>query len=378
MSSSNVLSIPLPKFSLWEKIKNKRPLISFDLEVTARCNNDCNHCYINLPAGDIGAKDQELSLQEIDELADEAVSLGALWCLITGGEPLLRKDFTEIYLTLKRKGLLVSVFTNANLINEDHIELFKKYPPRDIEVSVYGVTEDTYERVTKKPGTFEAFKRGLELILDNGIPLRLKAMVMRSNLSEFSEIANFCRQYTKDYFRFDPFLHKRLDGDEFRNKGIVSERLSPQEIIFVERNDPDRSSALYNSCEKLIIPDLKSNTSRHLFQCGAGVGNATIGYNGFLRLCTSLNHPNCVYDLRKGNLIDAWHNFVPKVREMQSHRQDYLEKCNVCPLINLCIWCPAHAYLENGELDAPVDYFCKVAHAREQEFSKHNIDEMFI
>jgi len=79
----------------------------------------------------------------------EAVELGAFWCLITGGEPLLRKDFADIYLCLKNKGLLVSVFTNATLLNRDHIELFKKYPPRDIEVSVYGVTPETYESVTR-------------------------------------------------------------------------------------------------------------------------------------------------------------------------------------------------------------------------------------
>jgi len=55
--------------------------------------NDCRHCYIGLPAGDQEARRKELSLAEIDRIAGEAVSLGALWCLVTGGEPLLREDF---------------------------------------------------------------------------------------------------------------------------------------------------------------------------------------------------------------------------------------------------------------------------------------------
>jgi len=59
--------------------------LSFDLEVTARCNNNCRHCYINLPAGDVEAKQKELSLAEISDIADQAVALGALSCLITGG-----------------------------------------------------------------------------------------------------------------------------------------------------------------------------------------------------------------------------------------------------------------------------------------------------
>ena len=203
MSEDMVSSIPLSRFSLWEKMGNKRVLSAFEMEVTARCNNNCVHCYINLPAGDRGAKDKELSLEEIKEIVDEAVSLGALWCLITGGEPLLREDFFRIYLYLKKKGLLASVFTNATLITEEHVRLFKKYPLRDVEVSVYGVTEETYERVTRTPGSFAAFIRGLTLLMGNGIKVRLKAMVMRSNVHEFPEIIHFCREKTKDYFRFD-------------------------------------------------------------------------------------------------------------------------------------------------------------------------------
>ena len=139
-------TLEIQQFPLWDKVKDKRLPLSFDLEVTARCNNDCRHCYINLPAGDRAARAKELSLAEISRIADEAVSLGVVWCLITGGEPLLRDDFCDLYLALKRKGLLLSVFTNATLINEEHIRLFKRYPPRDIEVSVYGVAQETYER----------------------------------------------------------------------------------------------------------------------------------------------------------------------------------------------------------------------------------------
>jgi len=244
VSKDIVSSIPLSRFSLWEKMGNKRVLSAFEMEVTARCNNKCRHCYINLPAGDKVAQKKELSFDEIREIVDESVSLGALWCLITGGEPLLREDFSRIYLYLKKKGLLVSVFTNATLITEEHIRLFKKYPLRDIEVSVYGVTEETYEGVTRTPGSFAAFIRGLTLLMENGIKVRLKAMIMRSNVHQFPEIIHFCREKTKDYFRFDPFIHLRYDGDPVRNEEIKSQRLSPQEIVSLERSDPERFEVL--------------------------------------------------------------------------------------------------------------------------------------
>ena len=165
MSQPFVTSTSLPSFRLWEKLEARRAPLSFELEVTARCNNDCRHCYINRPAGDREARARELSLPEIEAIAGEAASLGAVWCLITGGEALLREDFFEIYLALKRLGLLVSVFTNACLVTREHLALFTKYPPRDLEVTVYGVTPETYERVTRRPGSFAAFRRGLDLLL---------------------------------------------------------------------------------------------------------------------------------------------------------------------------------------------------------------------
>jgi radical SAM protein with 4Fe4S-binding SPASM domain len=358
-------SVSLPEFALWKRMENQRNIISFDLELTARCNNNCRHCYINLPANDKKAKNQELSLAQIKKIADQAVSLGALWCLITGGEPFLRKDFFEVYLYLKKIGLLVSVFTNATLITQEHIKFFKKYPAREIEVTVYGTTQETYEKVTQTCGSFAAFRRGLNLLLDNGIKVRLKAMALRSNIHELPDIAAFCRQRTKDYFRFDPLLHLRFDRDSKKNKMIKSERLGAQEIVFIEKSDPERFSALKKGCDKLINPEMEHVNCNHLFHCGIGMGNFTVGYNGYFRLCSSLWQTDCLYNLKNGSLLEAWQSFVPKVRDMRSDQKEFLDKCRKCPIINLCLWCPAHSYLESGKLDTPIDYFCEVAHARQ-------------
>ncbi|MFA4888724.1 MAG: radical SAM protein [Candidatus Omnitrophota bacterium] len=370
MNKPFISHLPLPEFSLWEKKKRNRNLASFDLEITARCNNNCRHCYINLPAQDKKAKSQELTLEQIKNIVDQAVELGAVWCLITGGEPFLRADFTDIYLYLKRKGLLVSVFTNATLITEEHTLFFKKYPPRDIEVSVYGVTKDTYERTSRRPGSFEAFMRGLNLLLENGVKVRFKAMVLNSNAAELPEIAQFCRVRTKDYFRFDPFLHLRFDGDSERNAQIRSERLSPGDIVEIEKADSRRFMALEKDCDTLINPELSHTNCNRLFYCGTGNGSFTVSYDGFFRLCSSLWHPDCIYDLKKGTLKEAYQRFVLKVRDMRSDNKEFLSQCRKCEIFNLCLWCPAHAYLETGRMDSPVKYFCDVAHARAEAILK--------
>jgi radical SAM protein with 4Fe4S-binding SPASM domain len=364
LTSDFISATTLPKFELWQRMGNRHVPFSFDLELTARCNNNCRHCYINLPANDARARERELTLAEIDRIAGQAVDLGALWCLLTGGEPLLRRDFADIYLLLKKKGLLVSVFTNACLVTETHVRLFQMYPPRDIEATVYGATEQTYERVTRRPGSYKAFRRGLDLLIQGGVKVRLKAMAIRSNVNDMAAIAHLSRSLTKDFYRFDPLLHLRYDGDMARNGEIISERLSPEEIAAVEQSDPERADALEKACGQLSSCDPSGQGCTHLFHCGAGVDAFSVGYDGAFRLCASLNRPDCTANLRQVSLKDAWENLVPRVRALESDNQDFREHCRVCPLVNLCLWCPANAFMEVGRMDGRSEYFCQVARAR--------------
>jgi radical SAM protein with 4Fe4S-binding SPASM domain len=357
-------AIEVNQFPLWNKLSARRAPLSFDIEITARCNLNCAHCYINLPANDKTAKSKELTKEEILSIAGEAAKMGAVWCLVTGGEPLLRDDFPDIYMGLKRLGLLISVFTNATLIDKEHIALFKKYPPRDIEITVYGVTKKTFKAVTRKSGSFEIFINGLDALMKNNVNIRLKAMAMQANMHEQQAIADFCRIRTKDYYRFDPQLHLRFDGNRKRNEEIRAQRLTPEQIVQLENSDDQRINAMKKNCDTLMNEEFSHYGCDHLFHCGAGNGSFTISYDGRFRLCSSLWANGTTYDLRKGTLTDAWKNFVPRVRDLRSRRKEFLETCRKCALVNLCLWCPAHAHLETGALDGTTPYFCEVAHKR--------------
>ena len=366
--------IEIHDFALWDKKKKQtHPLYSFDLELTARCNLNCRHCYINLPANDLQAKAAELSLGEIEDIANQALDLGAMWVLLTGGEPLLRSDFAEIYMMLKRKGLLVSVFTNATLIRDEHITLFKKYPPRDIEVTIYGSRYEVYEAVTRMQGSFAAFQRGLNALDDAGVKVRLKAMALRSNLSDMDAITAFGQHYTKDFYRFDPVLHLRYDRDPLRNTEIISERLTPEEIVRLERSDQARTDAMEKDHDDYFIDAYKHRVDNHLFHCGTGNGTFTVGYDGTFRLCSSLVAPSTTTNLRNVSLREAWEDFVPIVRDMRTENMELLNTCGKCPIVNLCMNCPAHAYLETGRMDAVIPYFCQVAHARAEALQSNYI-----
>jgi radical SAM protein with 4Fe4S-binding SPASM domain len=365
---SFVVNTPLPSFGLWDELERKNIPASFELELTARCNNDCRHCYINLPAGDRAARARELSLDEVVALADQAIELGALWCLLTGGEPLLRPDFTEIYVALKRRGLLVSLFTNACLIRQEHVDLFRRYPPRDIEITMYGASREAYERVTRTPGSFDAFMRGIRVLEQGGVRARHKTIALRSNIDEFAAMAAFGRAHTKDYFRFDFLLHLRYDRDAERNAEICAERLVYEEIAAAELSDEERAGALRRECRLAAASDVPAEPGR-IFQCGVGQG-FTIGYDGLLRLCSSLWHPDYVADVRREPLAAAWRRLVSKARAARTRDVAFLERCGVCRLTDLCLYCPAHLYLENGSLTQPTDDFCEGARARALVFGE--------
>ncbi|MBD3376035.1 hypothetical protein GF406_13445 [candidate division KSB1 bacterium] len=264
---------------------------------------------------------------------------------------------------LKRKGFLLTVFTNATLIGPDHIELFKAYPPREIEVSVYGATAKTYEHVTRRTGAFARFQKALYLLRKNNIPVRLKAMALRSNLHEQAQIADFGRTYTKDYYRFDPILHLRMDGNPERNKEIVSERLTPQEIVALEKADSARFAQIEGRCRSTESTHHHHLKCDHLFQCGLGLVEFDIRHDGHFRLCSSLDAPGMTLNLKTHSLRKAIDQFVATIRDKRSQNPELFE-CKACSIQHLCSWCPALAYFETGEFDRRVDCFCEIAHAR--------------
>ncbi|HAS83305.1 MAG TPA: hypothetical protein DCS43_11695 [Verrucomicrobia bacterium] len=350
--------------SLQSDLPGSRIPWAVEFELTTRCNLNCRHCHINQPAADKRARESELSASEILDIAAEAINLGTLWCLLTGGEPLLRDDFEAIYIGLKKAGLLVSVFTNATCVQSAHVDLFRKYPPRDIEVSVYGTTPQTYEAVTRVPGSHARFLAGMARLREGGIPMRLKSVLMQSNVHEHAEIARFCRRHTKDYYRFDPHLNLRFDHDPVRNQDILAERLTADQMVAIEREDPERIEALCKGADTLIGEDFAGIQCDHRFHCGAGQDGFTIGADGTLRLCSSLWAEGTTYDVRHGSVADAWNRFIPQVQDQRSRCISFLETCHRCPIVNLCMWCPANAHLETGDMDAFVPGFCEQAHKR--------------
>ncbi len=182
---SNIPDVNYGSFSyrLHRMVASKRIPAGGSIDLTSRCNFRCVHCYVRSNDGK-----RELALGEVERIFDELAAAGCLWLLITGGEPLLRLDFREIYLLAKKRGFLVNLFTNASLVTEEIAAMLSEWPPFAVEVTLYGASAETYERVTGVPGSFQRCLDGINLLKHNNVRLRFKTMLLRINRHELGQM----------------------------------------------------------------------------------------------------------------------------------------------------------------------------------------------
>lgn len=344
---------------LHDRVAGRRIPITGSIEVTERCNLRCAHCYINRPVGDNYAKKSELSRQKLNNIIDQIVDEGCLWLLLTGGEPFIRPDFPDIYKYAKKKGLLVTLFTNGTTITPLIADDLVRWRPFCIEITLYGRTKEVYERVTGVPGSYERCIRGIELLLERKLPLKLKSMIMTLNVHEVWDMKAYAESLGVD-FRFDPVLNMRIDGEQ----QPAQYRISAEEVVSLDLADDQRMKEWREFNEKFSGSFLQSD---YLYQCGAGMNTFHIDCLGRLSACVMSRDP--AYDLQNGTFLKGWNDLFPQVLTQKWSRET---PCKSCELIALCGQCPGWAMAEHNDCERPVEYLCNIAHLRAEAFGIKN------
>jgi radical SAM protein with 4Fe4S-binding SPASM domain len=346
---------------LWQ---GKGPRLgALDIELTERCNNACQHCYINLPAQDISAQARELSTAQWQDILCQAAALGALSVRFTGGEPLLREDFTELYLFARRLGLKVLLFTNGRCITPALADLFARVPPLEkIEITAYGMHPKSYDAAACCQGAYAEFRRGVDLLLERSVPFTLKGALLPPNQGEVEELEAWAAElpWMKEPPGYALLFDLRARRDSAaRSRRIAVLRLPPEQVLAMLTRRP----SAYRKSMRQFCTQFSTPPGASLFSCGAGQGGCVDAY-GLFQPCMLLRDPSFAYDLRTGTLQDALDTFFPRLREIQATNPVYLERCAKCFLKGLCEQCPAKSWMEHGTLDTPIEYLCQVAHAQ--------------
>ena len=338
---------------IYEKAAAERVPVVGSVELTLRCNLRCKHCYV----GDYRAEGvpvrQELRFEQWRTIFDQLADAGTLWMLLTGGEPLLHPDFKEIYSYAKSKGFVLTLFTNGTAFSPSVLDLISEMPPFAIEISLYGLTQETYESVTGIPGSHAKCMKGIDELLGRGLPLQLKTMVMSLNRHELWDMKAYAERL-EVRFRYDPMIHGAVDG----TRHCLQYRLSPEEVVALDVEDAARFAAWQELRGEF---EAGRDCSQYLYACNAGIISYHIDPTGQLSLCISSN--SRMYDLCRGSFAEGW-AFLREVRYQQVTDLNF--PCNGCSLRVLCGVCPEWTRLEGGAVEQPVPYLCEVARLRKQ------------
>ena len=336
-----------------------RTPLSGTLELTPRCNLTCQHCYINEPAHDRAVRAKEMTTDDYKRVLEELAAQGTLYLTLTGGEILLRPDFREIYLHALQQGLFVTLFTNATLVTPKIADFLAEYPPRGIEISIYGYTEETYEKVTGIRGSYAKFRRGVQLLHERGLEVVLKTVIMTINQHEYADMKAFAGRLGMK-FGHDTAIFARMDG----GKQPCAVRVEAERVVEIDLSDPQRS------CEMIEAYGQQAThvDTDNLYRCGAGKNTFHISSTGHVAACTISKVVG--QSLKETSFQETWDG---PIKEMVSQKKsDVFTKCKTCQVKEFCTICPAKAILESNNPEFQIDYFCTVAELRAKTFSGKN------
>lgn len=341
------------------ELARRRVPVSVMMELTRRCNLRCIHCYLGSQEAQSEAAVGEMDTAQVKRVIDEVVAAGCLYLQFTGGDPMMRRDFVEIYRHAREQGLVMTILCDGVLVSPRVIEIFQEFPPHSVEISLYGATAETYEKVTRVKGSFKRCTAGVRQLLDAGIRVSLKTVLMTVNAHELEQM----RQIAVDLdvpFRMDSAIFPCLLQDDC---GPLELRVDPETAAALELSDAkaEQSWRQYMMDRENIPP------SEKLYSCGAGVTSLFVDAFGWASPCLMATHVRS--NLLERGLDATWNEDFNEVLE-RVPSGDY--GCSSCEMRVVCAICPAFNYLETGEDDVKSDYVCETTAARWRRLTGKN------
>ena len=339
--------------------KGIRAPFTAGFELTAKCNLDCVHCYAKP-----GRVHKDMSTDEFKSIFDVLVDRGLLDAYFTGGEIFTRSDFEEIYLYAKKKGVLLSLLSNITLLTKHHIDLFKEYPVEVISTTMYGYTEEAYERVTGVKGSYKKFMNALELLEKSGIKYELKYVAMEQNYDDIYKMREFGNKLGVPMVIILD-VHPMSDG----STAPMNFRLTPLEAFEFDIKDEGRCAFWKDVARDLLSGEIKNRPQRtverfeqgYLYPCSIANQHVFITYDYKMEGCVRASYRQ--FDLRKGSFDEGW-AFLQ--REFVDKKSTPNYKCNTCQNIRFCEHCVANFMLAYGDEEHIDPFFCEVAELRRQ------------
>lgn len=340
--------------NLVERAAKKHIPLTGTFELTPRCSLRCKMCYVRLDRNQMRAIGRELTAREWISLAGEAEKAGTIYILLTGGEPLIREDFEEIYTALCHMGFLITLNTNATLMTPEYLKLFKKYPPQAMMVTLYGASPETYEKVCGDANGFDKTMRGIELLSDVPAMMTLRTTMIQDNMLDLDELCGIARGMGRN-LAIGTGVSKAIRGATADAESCRLTQNQRKEINAAHRSIRDLSDDSGSGRENRNddrLSKLFAGLPPVTLSCAAGKLDYCISWDGKLLPCVMFSSPYTL-PLQEG-FSQAWKR-LPALLEKIPEPAD----CMSCGLKSSCEKCPARVQAETGKFDQIPTYLCK-------------------
>ena len=338
---------------LEEYFKGKPQLTNLHIEIISRCNERCVHCYI--------PHDYKVSCIETDlfyDILKQCKDIRLLHLTLSGGEPMLHKNFCNFLRKCKEYDLSINVLSNLTLLNDEIIEEMKN-PLLSVQVSLYSMNSHIHDEITHMKGSFKKTKNAILTLIENDIPLQISCPIMKQNKNCYNDVIKWAEK------------HKIHVGDDY---GIIarynhttqnlSSRLSINEIKEVIDDKVAKDSKYIEQIE--LEAEKKKNMKSSDFVCSVCHSSICIADNGNVYPCAGWQD-YIVGNIKETSLIDIWDN-SEKVQYLRGLRKQDFPICIQCPDNEFCTMCMVRNANENPQGDPLVvnEFFCDIAKLNRQ------------
>ncbi|MBN1233348.1 MAG: radical SAM protein [Candidatus Coatesbacteria bacterium] len=331
-------------------------------ELTYRCNLICGHCYLQ---SEHPKKANELTFEEYKDFMDLLVDMQCMFLTFTGGEILIREDFFQIAEYARKRHFALRLFTNGTLIDQDSARRIAELRPVMVEISCYGSNEETYEKVTRVPGSWVKLRRAIDYLKKEEVPFQLKSVIMKQNLDNLEELVKFFISLDVP-FRLDAQVTPLNNGNE---EAIKNWRMNDEELFRAYTFLHSRISPFKNPEEERL---LKIKLADKTTPCGAGRFTFRINPEGFISPCLQI--PDYAGNIRKDDFRKLW----KEAEIFNKFRQIYVshfEECMKCEYLPFCKRCIGLNKLMNDDYLEIYREFCRAAKIKAkaiEEINKNN------
>jgi MoaA/NifB/PqqE/SkfB family radical SAM enzyme len=297
-----------------------KKLRSIQIELTARCNERCLHCYI--PQRN---KNRDMDTPLLMSLLDQCRDMGVEQITFSGGEPMLHPGFLPAVSKADWDGLKLRIFSNLVMLNDDMLAALKAFHIHEIQTSLYSVDPAIHDRVTQLPGSCESTKRGIERLVENNIPVFISCPLIKQNKDSYPGILAYSAEMGIGCAPNVSIMAQFGGGVE-----NTQNRLSADEALAVIASILEIDTA-YNS--ERFLPGY--DNSSDALPCVQSIGKSAICVNADGEVLPLPAWNKAMGDLATQSLRNIWENSA-ELKKIRAIGLDDFPKCCACPDIQFC------------------------------------------